>query len=88
MCKKKDILIYATCSCGNGKYVGSIIEHSVIACDETIEETKIILGKTALTKNFSNKKYFNKNRFNKMYFNKFLHFISLFINYRCIIDSF
>ena len=27
----------ATCSCENGKYLASIIDHSVITCDEIIE---------------------------------------------------
>ena len=31
-----------TYSCENGKYLASIIDNSVIACDETIEETKTI----------------------------------------------
>ena len=36
--QKKFICNPATCSCGNGKYVGSIIGNSVIACDEITEE--------------------------------------------------
>ena len=68
----------------NGKYVGSIIDDSVITYDATIEERKTIQRKTALTKNFSNKKFFNKDHFNKMYFNKFPHFTNLFINRPCI----
>ena len=39
-----------TCSCENGKYIGSVIDDSVIMCDEIIEETKNILTKTVLTK--------------------------------------
>ena len=32
----------ATCSCKNGKYLPSIIDGSVITCDEIIEETKTV----------------------------------------------
>ena len=32
----------ATCSCENGKYSVSIIDDSIFACEEIIEETKII----------------------------------------------
>ena len=32
----------ATCSCENGKYVGSIIDDTVITCDEIIEKTKTV----------------------------------------------
>ena len=32
----------ATYSCENGKYVASIIDDSVVICDETIEETKTV----------------------------------------------
>ena len=32
----------ATCSCENGKHLSSIIDDSVITCDEIIEETKTI----------------------------------------------
>ena len=39
-----------TCSCENGKCIGSVIDDSVIMCDEIIEETKNILTKTVLTK--------------------------------------
>ena len=39
--KKKDyIWDPVTCSCENGKYLASIIDDSVITCDEIIEETK------------------------------------------------
>ena len=62
-----------TCSCENGKYVGSIIDDSMITFDKN--------------KNRSNKNYFSKSRSKKMYCNKFLHFTSLFINYHSIIDS-
>ena len=32
----------ATCSCKNGKYLASIIDDSVITCDEIINTTKTI----------------------------------------------
>ena len=35
----------ATCSCEDGKYVGSIIDDSVITYDEVIEETKTVTTK-------------------------------------------
>ena len=33
----------ATCSCGNGQYLASISDNSVITCDEIIEKTETIL---------------------------------------------
>lgn len=36
--KMKKIWDPATCVCKNSKYLGSIIENSVIKCDEIIEE--------------------------------------------------
>ena len=42
MCEKDCIWNPATCSCENGKYLASIIDNSVIMCDEIIEETKTI----------------------------------------------
>ena len=54
MCAKK---IYfwnlATCSCENGKYVGSIIDDSVIMCDEIIKEAKNVPTKIVTTNNIS-----------------------------------
>ena len=32
----------ATCSCKNGKYLGSIIDDSVITCDEIIDTTETV----------------------------------------------
>ena len=56
-CEKGYIWNLATCSCQNGKYLASIIDDSVITCDEFIEE-KI---KTIITnfgdKNGKQKKY-------------------------------
>ena len=40
--QKKLYLEPCTCSCEDGKYLESIIDDSVITCDEIIEETKII----------------------------------------------
>ena len=38
MCVKKDYFRNpATCNCENGKYLGSIVDHSKITCDEIIE---------------------------------------------------
>ena len=35
-------ILLATCSCENGKYLASIIDDSVITCEEIIEETKTV----------------------------------------------
>ena len=42
ICEKDYIWNPATCSCKIGKYLLSIIEDSVIICDEIIEESKTI----------------------------------------------
>ena len=43
ICEKGYIWSLATCSCGNDKCLGSIIDDSVITCDEIINtETKTI----------------------------------------------
>ena len=34
------------CSCGNGKYVRSIIDYSVITCDEIVDVTESTSTKT------------------------------------------
>ena len=39
-----------TCSCENGKYVGSNIDDLVISCDKIIKTTKTIPTKTVPTK--------------------------------------
>ena len=53
----------ATCSCSNGKYLASIMDDSVITCDEVIESyneetktvpTNLIKNATGKTKNFYN----------------------------------
>ena len=41
LCEKTYIWNPATCNSKNGKYVGSIIDHSVVTCDDFIEETKL-----------------------------------------------
>ena len=51
----------------------SIIDDSLIMCDEIVEEIKIILT------NFNEKKLDSQA--------KFLYFTCIFINYHCIIDS-
>ena len=40
ICEKDYICSPATCSCKNGKYFASIIDDSVIKCDEIIKTTK------------------------------------------------
>ena len=57
VCKKYYIWNPPTCNCENGKYLGSIIDDSVIMCDEIIEETQTISTYfnekiTCKTKNF------------------------------------
>ena len=49
MCKKDYIWIPVACSCENDKYLGSIIDNSVIMNDEIMEEAKIISIKTIPT---------------------------------------
>ena len=67
-----------TYSCGNGKYLASIMVDPAITCDEIIksynEETKTILT------NFNEKKATCKRQF--------FYFTCIFINYYNIIDSF
>ena len=50
MCKKFYIRNPATCSWVNGKYLGYIIDDSLITCEKIIEETKNVLEKTVQTK--------------------------------------
>ena len=40
----------STCNCKNGKYLGSIIDDSVITCNKITELTKTIPTKSTLTK--------------------------------------
>ena len=42
MCEKDYSQNRATCSCENGKYLASIIDDSMIMCDEIIEGTKTV----------------------------------------------
>ena len=52
MCKNDNICNPATCSCKNGKYIGSIIDDSVITCGEIIEEAKTISMKKVTCEKF------------------------------------
>ena len=73
VCKKDCILNPATCSCENGKYLGSIIDNSVITCDEIIGTTKTVPTKTVLTKSTSTNFYI---------------LLVFLINYHNIIDNY
>ena len=42
----KNIYLLSTCTCENGKYLGSIIGDSVISYDEIAEVAKTVLTKT------------------------------------------
>ena len=55
MCKKIYIRNPATSSCKNDKYLGSIIDDSVVTCDEIIDTTKTVPIKTVPTKSTSTK---------------------------------
>ena len=70
--QKNYILNPGSCSCENGKNLGSIIVNSVIGCNEMIDVTKSVLTKTVLTKSTSTNFYI---------------LLSLFVNYHCIIDN-
>ena len=37
VCEKDYVWNLATCSCNNGKYLASVMDDSVIMCDEVIE---------------------------------------------------
>ena len=56
MCEK-DIWNPATCSCKNGKYLGSTVDDSVITCDEIIETKKAVPTKTVPTRSTSTNFY-------------------------------
>ena len=45
VCEKAYILNPSTCSCENSKYVGNIIDESVVICDEIINTTKTVSTK-------------------------------------------
>ena len=53
--KKVYISNPATCSCKNGKYLASMIDDSVIKCDDILNKTEIFNQKVIAqkTKNFS-----------------------------------
>ena len=57
VCEKDYIWSPAICSCGNGKFVGSITDDSVITCDEIIDTTRSILTKAVPTKSNSKNYY-------------------------------
>ena len=54
VCKKYFVWNPATCTCKNDKYLASIIDDSVLTCEEMKEskETKTILKNISKTKNF------------------------------------
>ena len=70
------------CSCKNSKYVGSIIDDSVITCNETRDTKTTVPTKTVLTKNT-----FKKNNSTKTFTTKFYILLAFFINCHSIIDS-
>ena len=49
------IILVSTCTCENGKQLGSIIGDSVITCNEIIEVTKTVPTKILLTKTIPTK---------------------------------
>ena len=49
MCKKDYIYNQAICSCTNGKYLASIIDDSVITCDEFIDARAKLCNKETKT---------------------------------------
>ena len=57
MCKKPYIWNPVTNSWKNSKYIGHIIDYSVITRDETIETTKTVATKTVATKISSTNSY-------------------------------
>ena len=60
MCEKIYIWNPSTCTCKNGRYLGSIIGDSVIMCDEITEVTKTIptytIPKKTIPTSFNNKR--------------------------------
>ena len=72
--KKDYIWNPATCSCKNGKYSASVINDSVITCDEIMKETKTV------SKNFNEEKVACKIK-------TILDFTQFLINFHSIIDS-
>ena len=86
MCKKDFIWNPATCGCENGKYLASIIDESVITCDEIIKETKTVSTKTVPIETLPTNLNFNEKK--KTCKKKFLHFTHLFIDYHSIIDTY
>ena len=69
MCYKDYIWNPSTSNCENGKYLATIVDDSVITCDEIIETTKIIPTK------FNEKKVTCKSK-------DFFFLLVFFINYQ------
>ena len=46
------ILNHATCSCKDGKYVESVINNSVVMCDEILPPQKIVPAEITSTKRY------------------------------------
>ena len=78
--EKDYILNHVTCSCTNGKYLASIIDDSVITCDEIIDPKATSYNKET--------KHFQQILTKKVPFKtkKYIYFACLFINYYSIID--
>ena len=53
VCEKKKNCNPATCSCENGKYLGSIIDDLAVICDEIIDSTKTVPTETVPTRSTS-----------------------------------
>ena len=53
MCEKSYICNPATYNCEHGKYLASIIDDSVIMCDENIDTTETVLTTTLPSKSTS-----------------------------------
>ena len=53
VCEKKKNCNPATCSCKNGKYLGSIIDDLAVICDEIIDSTKTVPKETVPTRSTS-----------------------------------
>ena len=49
VCEESSTWNPSTCTCENGKYLKSIIDDSVITCDEIIEAKKTVPTKSAST---------------------------------------
>ena len=74
MYEKHYIRNLASCSCENDKYVGNIIDNSLIMCDEIIDTTKTIPTNSNKKINICNTK-------------KLQYFYCFLINYYSVIES-